>query len=658
MTTAADQLPEPALRFLRIGEVRPRGWLQTQLYQDLNGFIGNFLDICEQAASDIFVSGRVAGGDKRHWWNGEAEGKWTDGFTRLAHVLGEPSATDRAESYLRRLVGNQDPDGYIGIYDRTWRAAGNRCPGDLWTQTFVLLALLSQYDASGDDAFLDAARRAGLATIARHGADGHDPPFVGSTEESMVLAHNLLIVEPILWFYDLTRDPRFLEFARFCYDSYSEAPLGWPESDGQLSRMSDPDLPFIGHGAHTCAQLRVPLLLYYATGEERYRRAYETGFAKIVDCIGLSGACKSDESIGTLHEPGVPLPGSGYEYCAITELVHSLHLALLCTGDLAYAERAERLALNAAQASRQHDGRAVAYFGADNQVVATKAAGTRWDYSPTHDDIAVCCNPSAARVFAHHVSRMVLRTADEGLLVAFYGPFQADTAVRGVEVNLAASTDYPFDDTIEFEVTTSAPVRFPLHLRVPSWCTTMGVAVDGAAVRRDGDVYIIDAEWSGRSTVRLDFDTDVRGVQAVDGTAAVERGPLVFALPITAQEQSTRNYLVGGYHDLDYTPVLDAHWDYALLLDADHPTRLFRSQFTAAALNDGFPWADPPVAVTASALDPTTRTDDYYTTMTRELTLVPIGATTLRRSCFPQVRRRDTPGPLSEARYAMRNSTP
>lgn len=651
------QLPKRALNFLPVGAVRAQGWIAQQLRQDNDGFVGHFPEICEQAATDIFVDGRVAGGDNRHWWGGETEGKWIDGFTRIAHVLGDRDAATKVDSYLRRLVDHQDPDGYLGIYQRDWREANNRCTGDLWTQTFVLLSLLSQYEATGETAFLNAANRAALATIARNGPGGADQPFTGSAEESMVRAHNLLIVEPVLWLYEITADETLLDFARFCYEQYSSAELGWPESDGQLARISDPALPFIGHGAHTTAQLRVPLLLYYATRDPRYRTAYETGFAKMSECLTVTGACKSDEAIGAPDDPGAPLPGSGYEYCAMTELLHSLHLALVCSGDLSYAERAERLAFNAAQASRLHDGTAIGYFGADNQFVATRTAGSRWDYSPTHDDIAVCCNPSAARFLAHHVSRSVLRTEDDGLLIPFYGPMCATTVVRGTEVTIIVSTGFPFDDTVLFEVSAASPVRFPLRLRVPGWCTTMTVAVADATAFREDGIYRLDAEWSDQ-TVRVDFDAPIRAVTAADGTAAVERGPLVFALDIPVETTYTRDYPVPGYHDIDFTPATEANTDYALLLDADDSAALYHAELTRkTTAPDQFPWSCPPVRIAARALEPSTHTEEYYTAMERDLTMVPVGTTTLRRTCFPHVKRRH-PARLPTTHYPMRESTP
>ena len=41
-----------------------------------------------------------------------------------------------------------------------------------------------------------------------------------------------------------------------------------------------------------------------------------------------------------------------------------------------------------------------------------------------------------------------------------------------------------FDETIEISIAVSVPsLVFPLHLRVPAWCTAPKITINGAAVR-------------------------------------------------------------------------------------------------------------------------------------------------------------------------------
>lgn len=618
---------------LPVGAITPRGWLAAQLAIDLDGFAGHLPELCKEADSDIFVENRIGGGNWRHWWNGETEGKWIDAITRLAHVTGDPATLERVGALLERLIASQDDDGYLGIYDRAWRTSGGECEGDLWTKSLVLLALLAHHEATGDRHILDAVVAAADQMLVMFGADGANP-FVGDLERSQIHGHNLLVIEPMLWLHELTGDARYADFSELCYERFNNGSIRWLEFDGWLERISDPAAPMLSHGAHTAAQLRVPLLLFRATGDERYRTAYEVGFEKIQRYVCPSGACKSDECIGEEHAEGFPLPEAGYEYCTITEQLHSLHYAYALTGEARYADRGEWLLFNAAQASRAADGRTIGYICADNQYDATLATGPRWDYSPTHDDAAVCCNPSAARLLAHHVSRMVTRS-ENGLRVGFYGPVTVGTEVGGVAVDLTIDGDYPFDENITITVTTSAPVAFPLELRIPDWARHGDVACDDMQweTTRPGHVEI-DRLWEGTTEVTVSLGAEIEMVRAIDGTCAMRRGPLLFALGIPADSTARRSYPLEGFADIDHVPAPDARWAHAWCLDPADP---------AAAVVDvrhsevGTPWLDPPVAITATVLDASPVPDGVSGSPSTTITLVPIGCTTLRRTTFPLV---------------------
>jgi hypothetical protein len=49
----------PALTWLRFGAVMPEGWLREQMRRDLStGFAGHLNELCDEAAQDIFATGR------------------------------------------------------------------------------------------------------------------------------------------------------------------------------------------------------------------------------------------------------------------------------------------------------------------------------------------------------------------------------------------------------------------------------------------------------------------------------------------------------------------------------------------------------------------------------------------------------------------------
>jgi len=143
---ASPYVVQPAFIPLRFGAIQPRGWILHEMRRDLReGFAGHLDELCHEASSDIFASGRNqpgkpnsgnAAGDA--WWNGETEGNWHCGHCMLACLTGEPQAMKKAKDYVDHILAAQDADGYLGIFSPELRYKGH---GELWTQTCLFRGL-------------------------------------------------------------------------------------------------------------------------------------------------------------------------------------------------------------------------------------------------------------------------------------------------------------------------------------------------------------------------------------------------------------------------------------------------------------------------------------------------------------------------------------
>lgn len=636
MTTSNRSTRSNAWGFLPVGSVRAQGWFLEQMRTDLAGFAGRLDQLSTEARSDIFVHGRLAGGNWRHWWNAETESKWIDGLTRLAHVSGDAEQRLRSQEYFRRILDAAEADGYIGIYTREWRDAGGSRSAELWTQSMMLCALLAEWEATDDDDLFDAIVRAVELTLNTYDPATGIDPFVGDITESQLFGHNLFMVEPILWLHEITGDQRYLDFALSCHARYETGSIRWLEADGFSARMSDREIPYLGHGAHTAVQVRIPLLFFRATRDERWRAMYEAGLEKLERYSGTTGALKSDECVGSETHEGLPFPESGYEYCTITEQLHSLHFAYAITRDGTYADQAELIAFNAAQGARRHDGGGIAYLSSDNQTDASRDSGPRYKYSPVHSDVAVCCSPSATRMLAHHVSRAVLADGDDGVTIAFYGPLRASTAVQGTAVDLTIDTAYPFENEVRITVDPESPVEFALTLRVPGWSTATTIDAESMTAARFGDGTVtIRRTWLPGTPVTVSFDARPVVVRAVDGTVAMQRGALVFALEIPHRETLSGEY-PGGFFDSEFRPTGRANWHLSLALD---PDRLSESVdvVTSDPADSADPFAVPPIKLQVVAYDavPFAEEGNPVAEPVIRPMLVPFGSTRLRRTTFP-----------------------
>jgi uncharacterized protein len=422
------------------GIIQPRGWILEHLQRDKEGITGNLGKLCADAACGIFEDKKVKDeidGCWSSWWPGETEGNWRDALTRLAFALKDEELLENTRQYVENILKHQDEDGYIGIFQPNERFGNGARSGELWTQSRIMLCLLTYYQNTGEERVLGALERLTDLIVTQYGPLANGRSLYQIPDEDGSKTHSLMIIEPILELYQYLNKPEYLAFCEFLYEDYSKYSIDakFPCYDISSFMAANPRTPFVGHGPHTCEQLRIPLLLFKATKKPEYYTVFVSAFEKLKRYMTLSGSCKSDELIGAyqgkisdVKKEGMdigqcyPIPGIGYEYCSTTELMFSFTSALAYTGDLQYADYEEWMIMNAAMAARRQDGKAILYLCSDNLYKASKEVGDRWDYSPTHIDAAVCCAPNSCKVMPYHLSNM-WQTDEEGSLHAiFYGP--------------------------------------------------------------------------------------------------------------------------------------------------------------------------------------------------------------------------------------------
>jgi DUF1680 family protein len=115
----------------------------------------------------------------------------------------------------------------------------------------------------------------------------------------------------------------------------------------------------------------------------------------------------------------------------------------------------------------------------------------------------------------------------------------------GRRVVLRTETDYPWDGKVKVTVEDTDGRAWELALRVPGWCRGPSLQVDGQAVQvaaAGGTYAVIQRAWRAGDVVELDVPMQPRliephpRVDAIRGSLAIERGPLVYCLEAVDQE--------------------------------------------------------------------------------------------------------------------------
>lgn len=182
----------PVYEWLRMGEVKPAGWIKEQMLRDLReGFAGCLDKLCDEASSDIFVSSRNSADTQNkgnelgvNWWNGETEGNWRAGHIMMAYLTEYPPAIQEADRYVKHILASQDSDGYLGVFAPDMRY---RHQGELWTQACLLRGLVAYWELSGNAEVFEAVQRAVDLTIETYQFGGKLLPMGES--------HDLMIVD-------------------------------------------------------------------------------------------------------------------------------------------------------------------------------------------------------------------------------------------------------------------------------------------------------------------------------------------------------------------------------------------------------------------------------------------------------------------------------
>lgn len=629
--------PKPqAYKWLSFGEVQPKGWLLHQMRHDLEeGFVGHL----DQLVPDLIREDDIYGKDRLTnevkskdvgnitededwevqylWWNSETQSNWWDGYVRNALLTGHKESLEKTKAYIDRMLSNQDENGYLGIYAPDLRFNFEGENGELWAQSTLFRALLAYYEATGDKKVLDAIEEAVAVTMEAYPVDGHGPFEV--KESFGGVGHGLTITDTFDRLYQLTGKEEYMEYALWLYENFSKNKVS--QEDARYLHLTDSAYRFNSHGVHTYEQLRPLVTAVYASGNPALEEALDGFMEKLALCLTPSGGPIGDEWIGKRAADASEI---GYEYCSIHELLDSYSHLLQKSGNLAMADRMEWLLFNAGQGARHPDGKSIAYLKTDNSFSMTGPLHpggenqTRYKYSPTHQDAAVCCVPNAGRIYPYYVKAMWLKN-EEGLLAALYGPSEVNTSIKGVPVNIREETNFPFELEAEFTISPREPVAFDIALRKPEWATRAVVEAGSATVTEEDGMIRLHKEWQENDVIRVRFLTSVAQQESNTGEYYLSYGPLLYALPLEDTSWVSKTHPVDTFKDLKYKNTGTV--DFALPAGADFA-------FHPGKVDPQNPW-DTPLYLSGELLETGSNT-------LKKVRLVPMGKTVLRRVTFPE----------------------
>jgi hypothetical protein len=619
--------PSPFYK-LPIGSITARGWLRHQLELERDGMTGHleqispWLDFAKSSWAD------PQGRGKYGW---EELPYWLKGYGDLGYVLKDNGVISDAKKWVEAILATQREDGWFGPRELLTSLDGKP---DLWPHMLVLNILQSYYEAEGNPRVIEVMTRyfqwENALPVSAFG-EGYWPKIRFGDN-----------IESVFWLYNRTGQPWLLDLA-------AKIHAGMARWDQDVINWHNVN---IGQG------FRAGTVFWMLSHDPAHLASAERNYDKVFATYGQfpGGGFVGDEN----SRPGYTDPRGGIETCGIVELMHSFEMLTKITGQPVWADRCEEIAFNTFPAALTPDEKALHYVTCDNQIQLDPGnkspeiqnGGTMVSYSPY--EVYRCCQHNVAQGWPYYAEELWLATPDNGLCASLYSACEVTArAGDGVAVKIIEETDYPFRDTVNFRIETATSAKFPLYLRVPRWCDSAAVSINGKAAKaRSTPLAFIRLErkWRNGDTValRLPMKLGVRKWSKNEGAVSVDYGPLSFSLDIQERfaKYGSRNPAWPEWEVFPQSP-----WNYGLVLDAQNPASSFKLIETSGPVApQPFTPETAPFKIEATArripgwvadsnnvigkLPASPVTTDQPN---EQITLIPMGAARLRLSMFPVI---------------------
>nr|WP_321520521.1 beta-L-arabinofuranosidase domain-containing protein [uncultured Macellibacteroides sp.] len=630
----SNQTPLMPQQFIKlpVGSISPEGWLLKQLELQRDGLNGHLGEISAWLQKEDNAWLKTDGK-----WGWEEVPYWLRGYGNLAYIMKDEAMLKETKFWIDGILKSQRKDGNFGPVQL------NEGKQDFWPNMVVLWIVQSYYEYSNDVRVIDF-----MSKYCNYLLTVPDDDFLSSYWENSRGGDNLWSV---VWLYNRTGDKNLLALA----DKIHRNTADWTKST-QLPNW---------HNVNVAQCFREPATYFLFNKDSALLEASYNVQSLVRRTFGQvpGGMFGADENarIGFFD------PRQGTETCGFVEQMASDEIMLLISGDPIWAENCEDVAFNSFPAALMPDYKALRYITSPNHVVSDSK-----NHNPGIDNSGpfLAMNPFSSRCCQHnhgfgwpyYAEHLVMATPDNGLAAVMYTACKTKGKVggNGVEVTLHEQTNYPFEESIRFKVSTPSKVSFPLYLRIPSWCKNASISINGKTQNiqgASGSYACINREWKNNDVVELmvPMDFTVRQWQVNKNSVSVNYGPLTLSLKIDEvyKKLDSRETAIGDSKwqenaDASAWPTFEIYpgssWNYALM--ANLPITVERKAWPAD--NNPFTITSVPLEFKAKGrIVPEWMIDEYglcgvlpYENAKKsdkidDIKLVPMGAARLRITAFP-----------------------
>jgi uncharacterized protein len=548
------KLHAAAFETLPLGSIRPQGWIRHQLELQADGLTGHL----EEHWPDVGEDNGWLGGTGDSWERGPY---YLDGLVPLAYLLKDERLIAKANRWIEWSLASQREDGSFGPEGIQTVNQDVDKKQDWWHFTIMLKVLTQHEEATGDERVVPF-----LTKFLRHVHDRiGEQPLRGWAE-----ARGADLLLSIVWLFKRTDEKFLLELAH----TVAEQTTDWTGLFRQFPFWRKVEQwDWRTHVVNVAMGLKTPGVLFELTGDPAEREAVDRGIDSLMTYHGQAhGMFSGDEWLSGTH------PSQGVELCAVVEYMFTMEQLVRIFGDGRFADILEKVAFNALPATISADWTSHQYDQQVNQIICN-VAPRNWSNGPDANLFGLepnfgCCTANMHQGWPKLVSHLWMSDGKGGLAAVSYAPCTVTASVgTGAHLQLEVGGDYPFREQVKIRLNLDRSETFAIALRIPAWCTAPVLAVNGSRMQGEPPVngYVtLNQKWSDGDTVLLDLPMEVKTETRHLNAVSVQRGPLVYALPVGENWQMITQR--AKFHDWEIYP--STPWKFGLPEGADFQVSL------------------------------------------------------------------------------------
>ncbi|GAB2528282.1 glycoside hydrolase family 127 protein [Spirosoma aerophilum] len=470
------------------------------------------------------------------------------------------------DSLITLFAAAQEPDGYLYTIRTILKDSANSKDKQVGPTRFSYVAgshelynVGHMYEAAV--AHFQATGKRSFLNVALKNAD-YLMRTIGPDKLIVVPGHQEIEIG-LVKLYRVTKDKRYLDFARFLLDMRGRSdkrPLfPDPANTGQGASYLQDQVPVtqqktaVGHAVRAGYMYAAMSDIAAIQQDKAYMDALLAIWSDVVErkqyLTGGLGARGHGEAFGEAYE--LPNDVAYAETCAAVANLLWNHRMFLLTGEAKYMDVFERVLYNGFLAGVSLEGDSFFYvnpLASDGKRKFNVGQGaTRAPWFGTS-----CCPTNVVR-FLPSLPGYVYATKGDNLFVNLFLTSQSTVTVNGKPVQIKQVTNYPWDGSISLTVQPKQVQAFAIQMRLPGWAagkpmpgqlySYVNTAAKAPVLLVNGKPTPYTTEngyarvsrsWKPGDRLEWTLDMPVREVKANDQVAddrnkvAIERGPVVY----------------------------------------------------------------------------------------------------------------------------------